>query len=58
LKEVKWNKRPGKRSVQLLDDGKGNRRYWNLKEEALDRIFLEKLLFGSGYGSAEEYGIM
>ena len=27
----------GRRSKQLLDDFKGTIRYWNLKDEALDR---------------------
>jgi hypothetical protein len=41
--------RRGRRSKQLLDDLKEKRRYWNLKEEALDRS-LWRTRFGRGYG--------
>jgi hypothetical protein len=37
------------RGKQLLDDLKEKRRYWNLKEEALDRN-LWRTRFGRGYG--------
>ena len=39
----------GRRRKQLLDDLKENRRYWKLKEEALDRT-LCRTRFGRGYG--------
>jgi hypothetical protein len=38
-----------RRRKQLLDDLKENRRYWKLKEEALDRT-LWRTRFGRGYG--------
>jgi hypothetical protein len=38
-----------KRRKQLLDDVKEKRRYWKLKEEALDRT-LWRPRFGRGYG--------
>jgi hypothetical protein len=41
--------RRGRRRKQLLDDFKETRRYWNLKEEALDRTFW-RTCFGRGYG--------
>jgi hypothetical protein len=41
--------RRGRRRKQLLDDLKENRRYWKLKEKALDRT-LWRTRFGSGYG--------
>jgi hypothetical protein len=41
--------RRGKRRKQLLDDLKEKRRYWKLKEEALDRT-LWRTRFGRGYG--------
>jgi hypothetical protein len=37
------------RRKQLLDDLKKKRRYWKLKEEALDRT-LWRTRFGRGYG--------
>jgi hypothetical protein len=40
--------RLGRRRKQLLDD-KGKRRYWKLKEEALDRTQW-RTRFGRGYG--------
>jgi hypothetical protein len=39
----------GRRRKQLLYDLKEKRRYWNLKEEALDRT-LWRIRFGRGYG--------
>jgi hypothetical protein len=39
----------GRRSKQLLDDFKEKRRYWKLKEEALDRT-LWRTRFGRGHG--------
>jgi hypothetical protein len=39
----------GRRRKQLLDDLKKTRRYWKLKEEALDRI-VWRTRFGRGYG--------
>jgi ATP/maltotriose-dependent transcriptional regulator MalT len=39
----------GRRHKQLLDDLKVTRRYWNLKEEALDGT-LWRTSFGRGYG--------
>jgi hypothetical protein len=45
--EMKW--RRGRRRKQLLDDLKEKRRYWKLKEEALDRT-LWRTRFGRGYG--------
>jgi hypothetical protein len=41
--------RRGKRRKQLLDDLKEKRRYWKLKEEALDRT-LWRTRFGRCYG--------
>jgi hypothetical protein len=41
--------RRGRRREQLLDDLKEKRRYWKLKEEALDRI-LCRTRFGRDYG--------
>jgi len=38
----KVRKRRGRRRKQLLDDVKENRRYWKLKEEALDRFYQER----------------
>jgi hypothetical protein len=34
---IEMTGRRGRRRKQLLDDLKGKRRYWKLKEEALDR---------------------
>jgi hypothetical protein len=39
----------GRKRKQLLDDLKEKRRYWKLKEEALDRN-LWRTRFGRGYG--------
>jgi hypothetical protein len=41
--------RRGRRRKQLLDDLKDKRRYWKLKEEALDRT-VWRTHFGRGYG--------
>ena len=41
--------RRGRRLKQLLDDFNERKGYWNLKEEALDRIPW-RTGFGSGYG--------
>jgi hypothetical protein len=41
--------RRGRRRKQLLDDLKEKRRYWKLKEEALDRTQW-RTRFGRGYG--------
>ena len=40
--------RQGRRYKQLLDDLKEKRRYWKLKEEALDHT-LWRTHFGKGY---------
>jgi hypothetical protein len=42
-------RRRGRRRKQLLVDLKEKRRYWKLKEEALDRT-LWRTRFGRGYG--------
>jgi hypothetical protein len=39
----------GRRRKQMLDNLKENRRYWKLKEEALDRT-LWRTRFEKGYG--------
>jgi hypothetical protein len=44
-----WIEMTGRRRKQLLDDLKEKRRYWKLKEEALDRT-LWRTRFGRGYG--------
>jgi hypothetical protein len=41
--------RQGRMRKQLLDDLKEKRRYWKLKEEAVDRS-LSRTRFGRGYG--------
>jgi hypothetical protein len=46
---IEMTGRRGRRRNQLLDDLKEKRRYWELKEEALDRI-LWRNRFGRGYG--------
>jgi hypothetical protein len=46
---IEMTGRRGRRRKHLLDDLKEKRRYWKLKEEALDRI-LWRTRFGSGYG--------
>jgi hypothetical protein len=46
---IKIMGRQGRRRKQLLDDVKENRRYWKLKEEALDgTVWITH--FGRGYG--------
>jgi hypothetical protein len=47
---IEMTGRRGRRRKQLLDDLKEKRRYWELKEEALDRT-LWRPRFGRGYGS-------
>jgi hypothetical protein len=47
--KIETTERRGRRRKQLLDDLKGKIRYWNLKEEALDRT-LWRTRFGRGYG--------
>jgi hypothetical protein len=46
---IEMTGRRGRRRKQLLDDLKEKRRYWKLKEEALDRTQW-KTRFGRGYG--------
>jgi len=46
---IEGKKGRGKRRKQLLDDLKGTRRYWNLKEIVLDRT-LWRTCFGRDYG--------
>jgi hypothetical protein len=46
---IEMKGRRGRRRKQLLDDLKGKRIYWKLKEEALDRT-LWRSRFGRGYG--------
>jgi hypothetical protein len=46
---IEMTGRRGRRSKQLLDDLKEKKRYWKLKEEALDRN-LWRTRFGRGYG--------
>jgi hypothetical protein len=46
---IEMTGRRGRRRMQLLDDLTENRRYWKLKEEALDRT-LWRTGFGRGYG--------
>jgi hypothetical protein len=46
---IEMTGRRGRRRKQLLDDLQEKRRYWKLKEEALDRI-LWRTRFGRGYG--------
>jgi hypothetical protein len=46
---IEMTGRRGRRRKQLLDDVKENRKYWKLKEEALDRT-LWRSRFGRGYG--------
>jgi hypothetical protein len=45
---IEMSGRRGRRRKQLLDDRKEKRRYWKLKEEALDGT-LWRTRFGSGY---------
>jgi hypothetical protein len=46
---IEMTGRRGRRRKQLLDDIKEKRRYWKLKEEALDRTQW-RTSFGRGYG--------
>jgi hypothetical protein len=46
---IEMTGRRGRICKQLLDDLKGKRRYWKLKEKALDRT-LWRTPFGRGYG--------
>jgi hypothetical protein len=46
---IEMTGRRGRRLKQLLDNLKEKRRYWKLKEEALDRT-LWRTHFGRGYG--------
>jgi hypothetical protein len=46
---IEMKGRRGRRRKQLLDDLKEMKRYWKLKEEALDRT-LWRARFGRGYG--------
>jgi hypothetical protein len=46
---IEMTGRRGRRRKQLLDYLKEKRRYWKLKEEALDRT-LWRTRFGRGYG--------
>jgi hypothetical protein len=46
---IEMKGRRGRRRKQLLDDLKEKKRYWKLKEEALDRT-LWRIRFGRGYG--------
>jgi hypothetical protein len=46
---IEMTGRRGIRRKQLLDDVKEKRRYWKLREEALDRT-LWRTCFGRGYG--------
>jgi hypothetical protein len=46
---IEMTGRRGRRRKQLLDNLKEKRRYWKLKEEAIDRT-LWRTSFGSGYG--------
>jgi hypothetical protein len=47
--KIEMTGRRGRRRKQLLDDLKEKKRYWELKEEALDRT-LWRTRFGRGYG--------
>jgi hypothetical protein len=46
---IEMTGRRGRRRKRLLDDLKEKKRYWKLKEEALDRT-LWRTRFGRGYG--------
>jgi hypothetical protein len=46
---IEMTGRRGRRRKQLLDDLKEKKRYWKLKEEALDRT-IWRTRFGRGYG--------
>jgi hypothetical protein len=47
--KIELTGRRGRRRKQLLDDRKEKRKYWKLKEEALDGI-LWRTRFGRDYG--------
>jgi hypothetical protein len=47
---IEMTRRRGRRRKQLLDGLKEKRRYWKLKEEALDHT-LWRTRFGRGYGT-------
>jgi hypothetical protein len=47
--KIRGTRRRGRRRMQLLDDLKEAKRYWNLKEEAQDRT-LWRTQFGRGDG--------
>jgi hypothetical protein len=47
--KIEMEGRRGRRRKQLLDDLNEKRRYWKLKEEALDHT-LWRTRFGRGYG--------
>jgi hypothetical protein len=49
---VEMTARRGRRGKQLLDDLKEKKRYWKLKEEALNRT-LWRTGFGRVYGPVE-----
>jgi hypothetical protein len=46
---IEMTGRRGRRRKQLLDDLKKKRRYWKLKDDALDRT-LWRIRFGRDYG--------
>jgi hypothetical protein len=46
---IEMTGRRGRRSKKLLDDLQEKKRYWNLKEKALDRTVC-RTRFGRGYG--------
>jgi hypothetical protein len=46
---IEKTRRRGRRRKQLLDDVKEKKRYWKLKEEALDRT-VWRTRSGRGYG--------
>jgi hypothetical protein len=46
---IEMTGRRGRRRKQLLDNVKEKRRYWKLKDEALDRT-VWRTRFGRGYG--------
>jgi hypothetical protein len=48
-RRIDVTRRRGRRRKQLLDDLKEKRRYWKLKEDALDRT-VWRTRFGKGYG--------
>jgi hypothetical protein len=50
---IEMTGRRGRRRKQLLDDLKEKRRYWKLKEEALDHT-LGRTRFGSEYARVRQ----